>query len=56
MYRIAENTELLMKARRSCSFFMKQLERILREEYDISSQVSLVGSAKKKLITYIGIF
>lgn len=54
MYKIAENTELLKKARQVCSADMKSVEKILKDEYEISSQISLVGSAKRKLITYNG--
>lgn len=54
MYRLAENTELLQKARRACSADMKALEKLAKEQFDIGSQISLVGSAKRKLITYNG--
>lgn len=54
MYRLAEKTELLQKARRVCSADMKALEKLVKEQFDIGSQISLVGSAKRKLITYNG--
>lgn len=54
MYKIAEDTNLINDARKLCSEFMKELEHELKYEYCISSQVSLIGSAKRKLITYNG--
>ena len=54
MYRIAEDMNLIKDARRLCSACMKDLEYLLKADYDISSQISLVGSAKRKLITING--
>ena len=54
MYKIAENTELIKEARGECSSYMKSLEKLLKDEFNISSQISLVGSAKRKLITSNG--
>ena len=54
MYRLAENTEEIYNARKIYSSYMKELESLLKEEYVISSQISLVGSAKRNLITFNG--
>ena len=54
MYRIAEDMNLIKGARKLCSDCMKELEHLLKADYDISSQISLVGSAKRKLITING--
>lgn len=54
MYRIAENTEEIYNARKTFSSYMKELEVLLKKEYGISSQISLVGSAKRNLVTFNG--
>lgn len=54
MYRLAEDNELINHARQFCSCVAKNIEHILKEEYNISSQVFLVGSAKRKLQTCNG--
>ena len=54
MYKLAEDTEAIRELHKTCSTYMKELEHLLKEEYGISSQVSLVGSAKRNLITLNG--
>lgn len=54
MYKYFEDKEYLNKARRFCSEIMKELEADLREEKDINSQSSLVGSGGRNMVTING--
>ena len=54
MYKEPKNKALVSRARRECTSIAKEVERILRVEYKIPCQVSLVGSGKRKMILLNG--
>lgn len=54
MYRFVEDKTFLNRARFDSSRMLKNLEDLLREEYNINSQVFLVGSGGRNLVTCNG--
>ena len=51
MYKYVEDKDFLKRAKSTCSNFMKELENILRNEYDINTQFFLVGSGARNMVT-----
>lgn len=51
MYHYIENKDFLKRAQSSCSLFVKELEEVLRDKYDINSQSFLVGSGARNMVT-----
>lgn len=54
MYKYVEDKQFLKRAQSTCSNFMKELEDILRNEYDINTQYFLVGSGARNMVTQNG--
>ncbi len=51
MYYYVEDRQFLKRAQSSCSKDMKDLEVLLRDEYEINSQAFLVGSGARNMVT-----
>ncbi len=51
MYHYVEDKIFLKRAQTLCSTFVKELEELLRNEYDINSQIFLVGSGARNMVT-----
>lgn len=54
MFEFVEDKYFLNKARSESSRMLKDLEELLRDEYNINSQVFLVGSGGRNLVTRNG--
>lgn len=50
-YKFVEDKEFLARVQKSCNDDMKEIESILRNEYDIGCQYFLIGSGAKNMIT-----
>ena len=51
MYYFVEDKQFLKRAQSDCSATIKELETLLRNNYDINSQAFLVGSGARNMIT-----
>lgn len=51
MYHFVEDKQFLKRAQSYCSTTIKELETLLRNNYDINSQAFLVGSGARNMIT-----
>ena len=51
MYCFVEDKQFLKRAQSDCSATIKELETLLRNNYDINSQAFLVGSGARNMIT-----